>query len=1058
MSESVGKISLDLEVQGSLESQIIKAAENVGKQLRNAISGKDIADFSDMGKSADKVADKIEKTMTDTFHNIDSQVEKLGAKIDSVLTKAMERFTKASGSIPDASDVGKTNDAASSGTSTRGPPTVKMPSIKLDQTADMLNQQMEHINQVIENVGKQIDIHQQKLDSLKETYSRTFSEEKKIGIQEQIVKTEGSIIALTGKMETLGYQYDALGQKALNLNSAQQSINNVKPQLDMSGITLGTAQATNVVSTLKAQIGALGRVAGEVAGNALRGFFNVIKSGANKIPEIGKKIQSLASRIRSAGNSGNQASGNFQRMFTTLLKYRLILPAITRLLRNMFSSLWKSLKTNEDFAASLNQIKSNLQVAFQPIYQAILPALNAFMSALAKLTGYIAALTSSLFGMSLQASVSATKSLNAAKDAVSGYGSSAKQAAKDALGLFSFDELNTLPKKDDSSGGGGASGTEITMPELGNSAAVIDGFAAKIREAFLNKDWEELGSVIGSALNTGIAKFADFVDWDRVGGKITAVVDGITRTLNSLVSSIDWNLLGTAIGKGANTVVNTLNLLITGVDWGNIGASLANGLNGLVNEVDWGNLGSLLGKKYMILWDTAHGFVTNLDWGSIGTSLGEALNGAIQSIDLAKIGSTISTAVLGLLDMLATAIKTVDWYGLGKNVAAGLAAIDWTGIVKNLAGLIGKAIGGLGLLLWGAIEDCVKAVGDYFNQKFEECGGNVVLGLLKGIWDGLVGIVTWLYDNVVAPIVNGIKEMFGIQSPSTVFAEIGSFMIEGLMQGILALIAGVSELFVNMWDNVKLIFDTAIALVQDLINTGFTFIRDNIDEILSTIREIITNVWTGIKNTISTTINNIKLGISTVLNSIRSLWSNIWTGMKNTVVNIFNGIWSGIKNVINKILSGVESMANGVVRGINGMIGALNNIKFSVPDWVPGLGGKSFGINIPSMSEVHIPKLAQGGYTKPNTPQLAMIGDNRHQGEIVAPEDKIYEVSFRAMTDAMKPLLSVLTSLASQRVDGANGEIKLYVSGELAPLFRWLKIELDKTGNLIGNNFEVVQS
>ena len=114
--------------------------------------------------------------------------------------------------------------------------------------------------------------------------------------------------------------------------------------------------------------------------------------------------------------------------------------------------------------------------------------------------------------------------------------------------------------------------------------------------------------------------------------------------------------------------------------------------------------------------------------------------------------------------------------------------------------------------------------------------------------------------------------------------------------------------------------------------------------------------------------------------------------MKNTVTNIFNGIWNAIKSVINSILGGIESMANGVVNGINTIIRVLNNLRFTIPDWVPIFGGKSFGFNIPQLNRVSLPRLAEGGYVKANTPQLVMIGDNRHQGEIVAPEDKLEEI------------------------------------------------------------------
>ena len=68
---------------------------------------------------------------------------------------------------------------------------------------------------------------------------------------------------------------------------------------------------------------------------------------------------------------------------------------------------------------------------------------------------------------------------------------------------------------------------------------------------------------------------------------------------------------------------------------------------------------------------------------------------------------------------------------------------------------------------------------------------------------------------------------------------------------------------------------------------------------------------------------------------------------------------------------------NGIAGTINGAIGVINKIP---------------GVNIKG----RVPKLAQGGYVKKNTPQLAMIGDNRHQGEVVAPEDKMIAMAKKA--------------------------------------------------------------
>ena len=78
-------------------------------------------------------------------------------------------------------------------------------------------------------------------------------------------------------------------------------------------------------------------------------------------------------------------------------------------------------------------------------------------------------------------------------------------------------------------------------------------------------------------------------------------------------------------------------------------------------------------------------------------------------------------------------------------------------------------------------------------------------------------------------------------------------------------------------------------------------------------------------------------------------------------------------------------MANNVVRAINQMIEAVNDVA----DHIPGIDDEL----IPEIPEIHLPRLAQGGYVKANTPRLAVIGDNRREGEIVSPESKLLDMA-----------------------------------------------------------------
>ena len=77
----------------------------------------------------------------------------------------------------------------------------------------------------------------------------------------------------------------------------------------------------------------------------------------------------------------------------------------------------------------------------------------------------------------------------------------------------------------------------------------------------------------------------------------------------------------------------------------------------------------------------------------------------------------------------------------------------------------------------------------------------------------------------------------------------------------------------------------------------------------------------------------------------------------------------------------VELAINGIIDGVNLLISALNTIHFDIPDWVPLIGGKSFGISIPPVSYVTLPRLAEGAVIPPNREFMAVLGDQKKRNE-----------------------------------------------------------------------------
>lgn len=179
-------------------------------------------------------------------------------------------------------------------------------------------------------------------------------------------------------------------------------------------------------------------------------------------------------------------------------------------------------------------------------------------------------------------------------------------------------------------------------------------------------------------------------------------------------------------------------------------------------------------------------------------------------------------------------------------------------------------------------------------------------------------------------------------------------------------------------------------------------------------------------------------------------------GICEKIGGFFSTLWDGIKN-------GFKAAINGLISYANLWIDGLNFLLMPIRGLIVGIA-QAFGQNL-EMGDVkipHIPKLANGGYVKANTPQLAMIGDNRHQGEIVAPEGKITE----AVNAALGPFVEVLKQLgaAIQTMKSGNGQnivVKCILDGKVVyeTVVKQNNARVNQTGKsplMTGKNFAKV--
>ena len=310
---------------------------------------------------------------------------------------------------------------------------------------------------------------------------------------------------------------------------------------------------------------------------------------------------------------------------------------------------------------------------------------------------------------------------------------------------------------------------------------------------------------------------------------------------------------------------------------------------------------------------------------------------------------------------------------------------------------------------------------EIITQKLKEIwdnGGSYALNSLLEVISKIVEFVSVILDilspvvefilNIVTPIISGIVQAIG-------------FLIDalgGLLDFIIGVFTGdwerawqgICDFFTGIWNALKTIVETVWNAICSFLSAIWEAIKGIATTVWKAISNFFSNIWNGIKNvamtvwnaittTISNVIKGIKNTISNVLNTIKTVWNNIWNGLKTTVTNIFNGIWNVIRKVINSILGGIEGMANGVVNGINAIIRVLNNLSFTIPDWVPIFGGNKFGFSIPLLGQISLPRLAKGAVLKvPTVAEMAEYPGASTNPEIVTPQNIMEETFDRVLS------------------------------------------------------------
>lgn len=624
-------------------------------------------------------------------------------------------------------------------------------------------------------------------------------------------------------------------------------------------------------------------------------------------------------------------------------------------------------------------------------------------------SGKTAAPVAELGGAASTASESLDHSASAANSlskATKGVGNAAKKAAKEMRALMGFDQINRLDdtSSEDSGnssppstgGGSGIGGSAVDFGSLAQGETVIDQVDSKLTKMFQNivKWTKPATDALKKLWNEGLSRLGNFA-W----GSLKDFYKGF------LVPVGKW-----VMGKGLPDFINTLN-------------------NGLM-KVDFGKIRSSLRK----LWEALSPFAINV---------GEGLLWFWENV-LVPLGTwTANEVVPRFLDTLRIGINA-----LNKIIEALQPLFQWFWDKVLLP--ITQWTGGVFLQVWDGINGALQKFSDWCIEH---------IPTIDGVKNAFAGMREWLAKNetilqLVAVAIGTFTAALGLNALASNAASIamgGTSIAIGVYNGITTIATTVTSAFgavigfltspitlvvaaiggliaagillYKNWDTVKAKAIEIWTAIKDFFARTWENIKQTANRIWTSITSTLSSVWERIKNTASRLFGNIKTTISNIWENLKTSAKTTWEKIKDfisepiskakeiigrtldAVSDKFSSVFECIKNAVRTPLNAIIGFLNGLIRGVasavNSVANMLNHLHIDAPQWVTDLTGiTSVGFNLPTWSPGRIPYLAQGGYVKKNAPQLAMIGDNRHQGEVVAPEDKLREMAMEAVRAA----------------------------------------------------------
>ena len=551
----------------------------------------------------------------------------------------------------------------------------------------------------------------------------------------------------------------------------------------------------------------------------------------------------------------------------------------------------------------------------------------------------------------------------------------------------------------------------------------------------------------------------------NVGGELGGIGD--IGSIEDAMADVDFGELAqgeTVIDEVSDSMQNLIDKILGFAQvfrdaWDAEGLNTINAVKYALTEI--GTLLGNIGSSFYEVWTNGTGVETLTLMLQIVQGIFGTVGGIAQRLSDAWVQSGVGTQIIqNLANWFNSILGFIN--GIVGATASWAANLNFYPLLESIANLtasfapIADQIGAS--LLW-LYQNAILPVATFLIEQALPFILNKISELLNYISENqwiieAVGaaLVTAFSASKLVPmitaIIKAVKMLINVLSVEGLISVMGSTIskigvlvatMNGPLGIAIATVVAALVLLINHWDDVKTYMAGFIQWLRNLFVKDWTTIfGEGLGGAINGFFSSVKNFYSGIKRIFN--------GLITFFKGVFTLnWELAWEGIKEIFGGAFESLITLAKVPINAVIGLINDMIDSIETGLNWVIGGANKISFTVPSWVPAIGGNTWGINIPPVAFDRIPELATGTVIPPNASKfLAMLGDNNRETEVVSPLSTMKQAMLEALAE-------------SGGMGGGNYKFTAQINRRILfeEMIEEAKLRQDKTGE---NPFDLVRA